>query len=102
VHLHSKGAEYTLLNLIFSYGRLIETYFLHTRAVNFFSKKPHDNQWPDNYGPPPNRPNTNWLLSDAELANRLSSNYNDTRRGPGSPNNKAKKWFNMQRKKRNK
>ncbi|MGJ1421055.1 hypothetical protein ACR79T_15655 [Sphingobacterium spiritivorum] len=62
-----------------------------------FSKKGPRNIWPDQYGYPPNVKDVDWKKSDAKLADDLSNAYGDNKRGPGTPNNRAKKWFRDKR-----
>ena len=61
------------------------------------SKKHNENIWPDDYRSPPSLKNINWSLSDSQLADEISAKFEDVRKGPGSPNNRLKKWFRYKR-----
>ncbi|WP_454880734.1 DUF6443 domain-containing protein [Sphingobacterium detergens] len=62
-----------------------------------FSKGGHRNIWPDQYGYPPNVKDVDWGKSDGQLADDLSNAHGDTKRGGGTPNNLARKWFRDKR-----
>jgi hypothetical protein len=51
--------------------------------------------WPDQYGYPPDVKKVDWKKSNSKLADEKSNSLDppDTKRGPGTPNNKAAKWF---------
>ena len=64
------------------------------------SKGGHRNIWPDQYGYPPNVNDVDWQKSDGQIADELSNANGDTRRGPSTPNNNARKWFRDKRPKK--
>ena len=65
-----------------------------------FSKGGKQNIWPDQYGHPPKVGDVDWKKSDQQLADEKSKAVGDTKKGPGTPNNKAKKWFRDKRPKK--
>ncbi len=62
-----------------------------------FSKGGHRNIWPDHYGNPPTATNTDWKKSDSQLADEVANRVGDTKRGPGTDHNRAKKVFRDKR-----
>jgi len=65
-----------------------------------FSKGGHRNIWPDQYGYPPNVNDVNWRKGDQQLADSVSDNHNDTKKGQGTPNGLTRKWFRDKRPKK--
>ena len=55
------------------------------------------NIWPDQYGYPPNVNDIDWGRSDGQLADELSKAFGDDKKGQGTPNNHARKWFRDKR-----
>lgn len=66
-------------------------------AFIVMSKGGKRNIWPDEYGYPPNVRDVDWKHSDSQLADQKSRDSNDTKKGPGTSNNLAKKWFRDKR-----
>ncbi len=66
-----------------------------------YSKGGKQNIWPDYY-PKPIWKEVDWSKSDGTLADEISNSVGDTKTGPGSDNNKAKKVFRDHRPKNNK
>jgi RHS repeat-associated protein len=61
------------------------------------SKGGRRNIWPDQYGTPPKVGDIDWNKSDSQLADKISNEAGDSKRGPTSPNNQLKKWFRDKR-----
>lgn len=61
------------------------------------SKGGRRNIWPDQYGTPPKVGDVDWNKSDSQLADKISNEVGDSKRGPTSPNNQLKKWFRDKR-----
>ena len=68
------------------------------REAAVLTKGGKQNIWPDQYGYPPTPANVDWKKSDQQLADEKSAAAGDTKKGPGTANNQAKKWFNNKRK----
>lgn len=64
-----------------------------------YSKGGHRNIWQDQYGYPPNVKDVDWKKADGKLADDLSDAHGDRKRGQGTPNNLARKWFRDKRSK---
>ncbi len=79
--------------IVYTYDQLVVD---HSEPI-VRSKGGRSNIWPDQYGPAPNVKDVDWGKSDSELANEKSNEVGDAKRGPGSANNKAKKWYRDKR-----
>jgi len=73
------------------------SYSIKLLGHSLMSKHGRQNVWPDEYGNPPNTKDVDWTKSDSQLADELSKENGDDRRGPTSSNNIAKKWFRDKR-----
>lgn len=73
---------------------------IHNPDAIHYTKGGKKTVWPDEYGDPPAVEDVDWSKSDSELANEYSKANNDSKRGPTSANNRAKKHLRDKRPKK--
>lgn len=70
---------------------------IHNPDAIWNAKGGKQNVFPEQYGTPPNVGDVDWSQSDSQLADQISNQHGDSKRGPKSPNNILKKWFRDKR-----